>query len=867
MEQTKRYKVSVVTAVYNVAPYLKEMIESIVRQTIGFETIQLILIDDGSQDDSWEICDCYAAKYPANVLVIHKENGGVSSARNEGLKHVRGECINFVDADDFLEPDALEKMYGYLKRNANKIDLVAIPLQYYGSSGTHPLNYKFHKTRIVDLEKQYNNIQLSMSSVLVKYDCIKNRCFDTRLAYAEDAQLLIDILLDKMAYGIVCQTKYWYRKRDSGDSAIDTGRKSSCYYVPYMENFILKSLKNAAAKKGKIPYFVQYTCMYDLQWRIIERPLVEVGILDQKEELYYKQLIIQALQSIEDKIIWEQKNMDNNCKIEVISLKKQQDDSSIRLFYEFIEILPRQILIEGCVKGDLQQCVNAKLILKARNENISLEALWITPLKQEHLRFRFCMERDILPEKAELQAYWHCQNTNILIKHIWFGKFFPLSNQLKSSYLYENGVLLTYCNNLICFSKVAGKRKIVVCEGNFQREMLSKWDRKVFRGWIARTIYQMLKTFKRKELWLISDRLMKADDNGEAFFTYMNTARKNDSIQTYFVLEKSSVDYKRLKTIGNVVSYHSTKHKILSLLCDKKISSQADEYVYNRFFDLSFLYGDIQHKQKFVFLQHGVTINDSSMWLKKTDANISLFVTAAQPEYQSILDYAYGYEEKQITCTGFPRYDYLSASSHKKKEITFMPTWRQYLTCDFDDKTDARKLKKGFSDSAYCSMYRQVFSNSKLFEAADRYHYQIQLMLHPAMPRECISYFHCAEQMKILDRNTRYRKLYADSSLIITDYSSAVFDFAYLRKPVLYYQQDVEEFFSGKHVCRRGYFDYERDGFGEVEYTADALIDRMIEYMKNECQLKDYYRERIDRTFRYSDQNNCQRVYEEIIRL
>ena len=68
-------------------------------------------------------------------------------------------------------------------------------------------------------------------------------------------------------------------------------------------------------------------------------------------------------------------------------------------------------------------------------------------------------------------------------------------------------------------------------------------------------------------------------------------------------------------------------------------------------------------------------------------------------------------------------------------------------------------------------------------------------------------------------------------------------------------------------MCRRGYFDYERDGFGEVEYTADALIDRMIEYMKNECQLKDYYRERIDRTFRYSDQNNCQRVYEEIIRL
>ena len=94
-----------------------------------------------------------------------------------------------------------------------------------------------------------------------------------------------------------------------------------------------------------------------------------------------------------------------------------------------------------------------------------------------------------------------------------------------------------------------------------------------------------------------------------------------------------------------------------------------------------------------------------------------------------------------------------------------------------------------------------------------------------------------------------------------------MFDFAYLRKPILYYQQDAEEFFSGRHVCRKGYFDYEKDGFGEVEYTADALIDRMIEYMKNRCQLKECYRERIERVFRYSDQKNCQRVYDEIKKL
>ena len=136
--------------------------------------------------------------------------------------------------------------------------------------------------------------------------------------------------------------------------------------------------------------------------------------------------------------------------------------------------------------------------------------------------------------------------------------------------------------------------------------------------------------------------------------------------------------------------------------------------------------------------------------------------------------------------------------------------------------------------------------------------------MHPSMPEECISYFNCGKNVEVIDRNTRYRELFADSKLIVTDYSSAVFDFAYLRKPVLYFQQDVEEFFSGKHNYERGYFDYERDGFGEVEYTAEGLISRLIEYMEHDCQLKDLYRDRIDKTFPYNDTDNCQRVYEEI---
>ena len=132
MGKVGKYKVSVVTAVYNVEEYLQEMIESITVQTIGFANVQLILIDDGSQDSSGQICDQYALQYPENIIVIHKENGGVSSARNEGLRYVKGEYINFTDADDMLENNALELMFAYLKKNEEKIDLVAIPLKLLG---------------------------------------------------------------------------------------------------------------------------------------------------------------------------------------------------------------------------------------------------------------------------------------------------------------------------------------------------------------------------------------------------------------------------------------------------------------------------------------------------------------------------------------------------------------------------------------------------------------------------------------------------------------------------------------------------------------------------------------------------------------
>ena len=109
-------KISVIIPIYNKSATLKKCIDSILNQE--YQNLELILVDDGSSDDSFDICIGYAEK-DSRVKVFKKENGGVSSARNFGLKVASGEFVQFVDADDFLEKNMCSKFYTNIKRNGN----------------------------------------------------------------------------------------------------------------------------------------------------------------------------------------------------------------------------------------------------------------------------------------------------------------------------------------------------------------------------------------------------------------------------------------------------------------------------------------------------------------------------------------------------------------------------------------------------------------------------------------------------------------------------------------------------------------------------------------------------------------------------
>ena len=106
--------ISVIIPAYNVDRYLKKCVESVVHQT--WKNIEIIIVDDGSTDNTGELCDELAKTYQ-NIIVIHQLNGGLSVARNTGLEHSKGEWIAFLDSDDWVEPDMYETLYSIAVKN------------------------------------------------------------------------------------------------------------------------------------------------------------------------------------------------------------------------------------------------------------------------------------------------------------------------------------------------------------------------------------------------------------------------------------------------------------------------------------------------------------------------------------------------------------------------------------------------------------------------------------------------------------------------------------------------------------------------------------------------------------------------------
>lgn len=353
---------------------------------------------------------------------------------------------------------------------------------------------------------------------------------------------------------------------------------------------------------------------------------------------------------------------------------------------------------------------------------------------------------------------------------------------------------------------------------------------------------------KNRDIWLVMDRKTMADDNAEHLFKYIKD--KKDGIKKFFVLHNASPDFSRIKELfkGQILDCDSFKHKLYYIFTKKLISSQGSEFDLNPFLNSNHQLTAGICNLDFYFLQHGVIKDNMSSWLRKYDRNPKLIVTSTQLEYESLFDEGYHYDEDVIQLLGLPRYDNLS-NENVKKQIVIMPTWRNYI-----------ESRDDLLNSEYYKRFNSLINNQNLINYCRDKNYTIKFKPHPELTKY-LDLFDENDFVEI-DLDSRYQNIFNESSIMVTDYSSIFFDFAYLKKPLIYYQYGNDYHYDAEN----GYFNYKNNGFGQVLDSEEELVEKIISYIDMGCVMEDIYQKRVDEFFRYHDKNNSKRCYEWIIK-
>lgn len=299
-------KFSVIIPVYNVEKYLDECVNSVLAQ--DFQDYEIILVNDGSTDNSGKKCDVYAEKY-SQIKVVHKENGGLSDARNFGIKEAQGDYLIFLDSDDFWKGKNRLSEISSITENQNQPDIIFYGITQFFDGQTHiELNTFpiFSETLTSDFQKDFEYLVENLiykvtgcDKIIKRNIIINHQLFFPKGKLHEDVAWCYDIIPHIKTYGIYPACFYCYRRGREGSITYKLGEKS----VMHIIDIISERVKNYSVLKEERNTFLYL-------WRYIVTIVLIVNILS-KENLkkYYPKVkeMSSLLYPIPKKITFKQK--------------------------------------------------------------------------------------------------------------------------------------------------------------------------------------------------------------------------------------------------------------------------------------------------------------------------------------------------------------------------------------------------------------------------------------------------------------------------------------------------------------------------------------------------------------------------------
>lgn len=861
----KNYDISVIIPLYNCEKYINKAIKSLLNQTYDFRKIEVLLINDGSSDTSLEIAKNYAKKY-SNIKVFSHENKGVSYTRNVGLKNALGAYITFLDADDYISNNTIKNLVNFFDNNSDKIDILTYPLFYEKGKKITPApkNGAYEKTGIYNLNGAtfYN---ISTINFVIKNKKKSNLLFNETLKIHEDMDYSLRVAMEKGYVGYVKEAGYYYIKHD--------GSTVSNYINPYyiFESWIgqfEQAFRFYRNEDGSVKKFIQHLFLNEINWKLKEKVLypVHYNDIDLKKA---KTRIEKLVNMIDDDIILKNKDVDKFHKYYFLSMKKNNFDvktgdnielvsngkvinreKDIEIVLTQFKTLNDTLYVSGYFKSYLFNFINPSFyvivdgVISKLDVKISTNSCYKTIYKTNNF-YHFDLELDI---NNNYMAEFKVQLNDKLypVKYYLMPNIVLNKNLNRMLYLYNNNVIGIDKSNNIIISKVTDSKKKQIEKDNYL--MYKKINKKI-------NFFRKLANKCNKEIWLYNDKENIIDN---AYYQFKHDFNEKDDIKRYYIISNRKDFFKgkfTKKELKHVIYYRSFKHKLLYLNANKILTSFRNIEFYCPFYKNISYYQDLLNYE-LIYVQHGILHCHTPNLYSKEANNIDKIVVSSDFEYNNFID-NYNYNHKNLIKTGMPRFDICSLKKNKSNKILIALSWRVNLMGPYKNRTYAPNNEK-FKTSVYFKQLTNLIDSNKFNNLLRKNNLEVEIMSHPIF-RCYDNFFNEKDNIKFVQSANPN-----DYLLVITDYSSIIFDYVYANTPVIYFVPDYDLYKAGiTHLYNKLDLPME-NGFGPFTTNINDLLFELNKFINANYKLDKKYINKANNFF-ICKENHREKLYQELM--
>lgn len=787
---------------------LEKTLKDVVSQSIGFtNNLQVIIV--GNEDVENIYGKSFVELNDENCSFI--ENKSINIARNEALANVRGEYITFLKSGEILKDNYFKNIINAFEKNKD------VNIAVYSenvNSAYWSLEEKNNQYRVINIFEDSKNQVLNLSGIFLKNTNKSTYLFENNLIGLSEIEFIHKKFIENKSYLQIIDNN------DNNKGVIEKNK----YFKFKFEDFAILSKGLVETSKDEYGVVTKYT--QNIIMNIILDIFNEnIEIHVSKDEINLKETLQEVLSNISDDVIKGLIGVSVYFKAYLFEIKYQIINWNFRNNAFRLVVENKELLF---VKP------NIKLVVENKENLININGTLTLPY-YDNVDFALEYSNEYKVASLIERSSKYFFNNKIETEMNFEFEIPFLDNGNIDFYLDINGEKVNIDIHSTCNGTFKSTKDFILHKGNVDNQFkLESFDYENFeectKKYISDTLtdekfadekntleryLRVYPIFARYKIWLFIKSENSTYDNIDTFFEYC-TDNETDKIDKYIVTFNASDDE---------IEYGSDLHKLLYLFADKIIVSEINDITLNPFNENMAIFEPFI-RSKIVNLPNEFVSNIEDIELYKNRIECT--------SVSSLEEVNVDINTKII---GRPKMDLLE--DEKQRIVLIAPNYNEF-TNNLNDK------KLDFKNTKYCIELNKLLSSQRLADAASIYGYALAFLPHKDTMKH-LADFETSSSILLMKQSIPDYAFASQGAMVITDTKDIAYDFAYLEKPVMYYNFDGENIVNGN--------------FGEVLETCEQLVDCTIEYMKNNGVMKEEYMKKKENFFEYSDLENCSRLY------